>query len=84
MVNYSALVSISLNTEINCGIPYILVWSRKNAVSRLKYAMDLGPKVSKFYENFFNVPFPLPKQDMAAVPDFPIGAMENWGLIIYR
>jgi glutamyl aminopeptidase len=27
------------------------------------------------------VAYPLPKQDMIAIPDFVSGAMEHWGLI---
>lgn len=41
-------------------------------------------KVISFYENYFKIPYPLKKLDLLAVSDFPIGAMENWGLIVYR
>ena len=37
-----------------------------------------------FYEKFFDLDFPLGKMDMASIPDFSAGAMENWGLITYR
>ena len=43
-----------------------------------------GPKVLSFFEEYFKIPFPLPKSDMIALPDFKAGAMENWGLITYR
>lgn len=48
------------------------------------YAAVVGPKVLTHFEEWFNVSFPLPKQDMAALPDFSAGAMENWGLVTYR
>ena len=41
-------------------------------------------KTLEFYASYFDVPYPLPKQDMVAIPDFGAGAMENWGLITYR
>lgn len=44
----------------------------------------MGPKCLAYYEKFFNIDYPLPKQDMVAIPDFSAGAMENWGLITYR
>ncbi|CAH1790157.1 unnamed protein product [Owenia fusiformis] len=60
------------------------VWSRKEAVNQTRYALDTGIAILEHFEDYFDVDFPLPKQDMIAVPDFAAGAMENWGLIIYR
>lgn len=60
------------------------IWARKSAMSQAKFALEIGPKILKYFEEFFQIKFPLPKIDMAAVPDFVAGAMENWGLITYR
>ena len=48
------------------------------------YALQCGARALEFYNDCFGVKYPLPKMDMIAVPDFPIGAMENWGLLTYR
>lgn len=49
-----------------------------------RFSLDLATKALHFYETKFGVEYPLPKLDMIAIPDFPAGAMENWGLITYR
>ena len=49
-----------------------------------KIALDLAKKFLNYYENYFKIPFPLPKIDFIAIPDFASGAMENWGAITFR
>lgn len=48
-----------------------------------KFSLDLTARTLAFYDEHFGTPFPLPKMDIVAVPDF-IGAMEYWGLVFYR
>ena len=49
-----------------------------------KFALDVSIKTLEYYNNYFKIPYPLPKLDLIAIPDFESGAMENWGLITYR
>jgi aminopeptidase 2 len=49
-----------------------------------RFSLELAAKTLAFYEKTFDSKFPLPKMDMAAIPDFSAGAMENWGLVTYR
>ena len=60
------------------------IWSRESALGQTKYATSVGPTILEYFEQYFKIRYPLPKQDMIAVPDFSAGAMENWGLITYR
>ncbi len=50
----------------------------------LNFALDIATRSIDFYDEYFKVPYPLPKCDHVALPDFANGAMENWGLITYR
>lgn len=54
------------------------------ALGQGRYALEVGPKILRYFEDYFGIKFPLPKIDMVALPDFSAGAMENWGLITYR
>ncbi|KAL3884512.1 hypothetical protein ACJMK2_024647 [Sinanodonta woodiana] len=59
-------------------------WARPAAIQQASYSLDVGVRILEYFEEYFNVTYPLPKQDMIAIPDFSAGAMENWGLITYR
>ncbi|XP_030841204.1 aminopeptidase N-like [Strongylocentrotus purpuratus] len=60
------------------------VWSRPEAVNTTVYARDIGSNITTYYEKYFNISFPLEKQDMIAVPGLSFWAMENWGLITFQ
>lgn len=50
----------------------------------VRYAANVGPQILEYFETYFGVDYPLAKEDMAAIPDFGPGAMENWGHINYK
>ncbi|MFS7974548.1 putative membrane alanyl aminopeptidase [Helianthus anomalus] len=49
-----------------------------------KLALSIAVKSLELYTKYFSMPYTLPKLDMVGVPDFPAGAMENYGLIVFR
>ena len=50
----------------------------------LDFALDVATRTIDFFDDYFGTPYPLPKSDHIALPDFSSGAMENWGLVTYR
>lgn len=67
------------------GEPFKLrCFSTPAQVEKLQFAVDTAKKIIEYYIQYFGIPYPLPKLDMAAIPDFVSGAMETWGLVTYR
>ena len=62
----------------------VRVWTTPGKKEQGRYALDVSCRLLSFYNNYFGIPYPLPKLDLIAIPDFAAGAMENWGAITYR
>uniref|UniRef100_A0A8C5M6W0 Aminopeptidase n=1 Tax=Leptobrachium leishanense TaxID=445787 RepID=A0A8C5M6W0_9ANUR len=65
----------------------VQIWGRKKAIEDEQqgaYALSITKPILDFFEEYYQTPYPLPKSDQVAIPDFSAGAMENWGLVTYR
>jgi aminopeptidase 2 len=59
-------------------------FARPGLEKQLDFALQVSVKALDFYDAYFDIPYALPHLSMIAVPDFAMGAMENWGLVTYR
>ena len=62
----------------------IRVWATRGNEEQGHFALDTSIKMLAYFNQYFGIPYPLPKLDHLAIPDFAAGAMENWGAITYR
>jgi aminopeptidase N len=62
----------------------VRAYATRGKGDQLDYALKTTVDGLEFYNDYFGVPYPLPKCDIVAVPDFSAGAMENWGCITFR
>ncbi len=62
----------------------IRTYATPDNVQYTGFALNVAVQCLEYFEEFFDIPFPLPKCDFVALPDFASGAMENWGLITFR
>jgi len=60
------------------------VYTTKGKKHQGEFALSCAIKTLEFYEEYFDIKYPLDTLDMIAIPDFASGAMENWGAITYR
>lgn len=60
------------------------VYTHESYVDQAEYIASRSPKLIEAMENFTGVEYMLPKLDLLAIPDFSMGAMENWGMNTYR
>ena len=61
----------------------IRVITTKGKAEAGRYALESSVKILQYYNEYFGIPYPLPKLDQIALPGGFGGAMENWGGITY-
>jgi aminopeptidase N len=69
--------------ESRVGPTQIRVIATKGNAELGRYALNASAEILKYYNDYFGVPYPLPKLDQIAIPGGFGGAMENWGGITY-
>uniref|UniRef100_A0A8C6VXA8 Aminopeptidase n=1 Tax=Nothobranchius furzeri TaxID=105023 RepID=A0A8C6VXA8_NOTFU len=86
MSTYLLAFIVSDFSFINSTIDGVRIFARRAAIDANQgdYALNKTGPILKFFEEYYNSTYPLPKSDQIALPDFNAGAMENWGLITYR
>jgi aminopeptidase N len=69
--------------EKKVGGTQIRVIATKGKAEWGRYALESTAQILQYYNDYFGVPYPLPKLDQIAIPGGFGGAMENWGGITY-
>ena len=69
--------------ESRIGPTQIRVIVTKGKAELGRYALEVTAQILQYYNEYFGVPYPLPKLDQIALPGGFGGAMENWGGITY-
>uniref|UniRef100_A0A5F9DP19 Aminopeptidase n=1 Tax=Oryctolagus cuniculus TaxID=9986 RepID=A0A5F9DP19_RABIT len=62
----------------------VSVYAVPEKIDQVHHALETTVKLLEFYQNYFEIQYPLKKLDLVAIPDFEAGAMENWGLLTFR
>ena len=66
------------------GTTDIILASTPGKAKLGKFAQDEARSVIQFFDSYYNLPYSLPKVHLIGVPEFAMGAMENWGAITFR
>ncbi|XP_059825588.1 aminopeptidase Q-like isoform X3 [Hypanus sabinus] len=63
----------------------IRVWASKKHImdGDADYALNITGPILSFFEEYFNISYPLLKLDLVGLSHFQDTAMENWGLVIF-
>jgi len=72
-----------LESKTSAGV-VVRTYATTDNVAHTSFALECAVKTLEFFNEYFDIDYPLAKCDLVALPDFASGAMENWGCITFR
>jgi puromycin-sensitive aminopeptidase len=70
--------------SMKVGETTVTVWADPKQLPISEFALKVTAAVLPRLNDYFGLPYPYPKLDLISVPNFAMGAMENWGAIFFR
>ncbi len=62
----------------------IRVFTTPGKKHQAKFALEVAIKSVEFFNEYFDIPYPMPNLDLITIQDFEPAGMENWGAITFR
>lgn len=88
MQSYLVAFTISdfIYTENATVVPLQRIYAKPESIRNGEADMAMASSLLQMplFEDYVQIPYSLPKIDQFACPNFAFGAMENWGLALYR
>lgn len=79
-----AVGPLEFTEQTNKNGTVVRVYTTPGIASQGEFALECACRILEFFSEYFGIPYPMKKMDMIGIPDFSMGAMENWGLVTYR
>ena len=70
--------------ESHVGKTPVRIFTTPGNREKTRWALEVAKESLRFFEDYFGIPYMLPKLDLIAAPEFTAGAMENWGASTFR
>jgi tricorn protease interacting factor F2/3 len=86
MSTYLLYIGVGRFEEVkDCGGSFDIISAAiPGRAERGRFSMGMAKSALAFYGSYFGIPYFLPKVHLIAVPEFAMGAMENWGAVTFR
>lgn len=66
------------------GTTEVIVATTPGKTKLGKFAQGEAKQAIQYFNSYYGLPYSLPKVHLIGVPEFAMGAMENWGAITFR